>query len=159
VTAAEIERDLAVALARLEADEDDATAAEVARLVDLATDKGAALAHVIRRAAVEAEQAKARAARATARRNKAESVEQWARMQLAALATLAGGRLRGDDYSATVRAGVSAVKVLDARAIPAELTKTQTVTEPDKAAIRERILAGHEVPGCVLVASSILTLR
>jgi len=156
VTAAEIYAELSAALARQSDDESDETAAEVARLVALATDKAGAWVHVMRRAALEAEAAKASATRATARQRTAEATIARAREQVAALATLAGGRLQGDDYSASVRESVS-VEISDEAAIPAVWLRTSV--EPRKADILAELRAGRDVPGCALARRATLVVR
>lgn len=148
MTAAQLCADLSAALARLEADESDETAAEVARLVAEAQDKGSALVHVLRRAALEEQHHRAAAARYEARARAAVTLGAWAKGQVLELAQLAGGRLRGPDYAATVRPGRGSVQVVDLAAVPADLVRT--VREPLTAAIGERLRAGEDVPGCVL---------
>lgn len=157
MTGAEIYAELSAALARQGDDESDETAAEVARLVGLATDKAGAWVHVLRRATLEADAAKARAARATARQRAAEATIARAREQVAELATLAGGRLRGDDYSASVRESAGSVEVIDESAVPTEWTRT--TIEPNRGAILAELRAGRDVPGCVLVRRPSLVIR
>lgn len=156
MTAAELEYAITCAVARLDDDESDEAAAEVARLVDLAEDKAAALVHVVRRADAEAQLCRTRAAKMTARAHQASAREQWAREALGHLVAAMGGRVRGTDFSASIQPS-SRVDVLDLSAVPAGLTRT--TVEPDKARILAQLRAGELVAGCALVTGRVVVIR
>lgn len=58
--------------------------------------------------------------------------------------------VRAGNMSATVRAPSKSVEVTDASKIPLDYVKFETVTQPDKLAIKKLLEAGQEVPGCEL---------
>jgi hypothetical protein len=49
------------------------------------------------------------------------------------------------------RAGSLSVQITDPEALPSQLMRVKTVTEPDKAAIKAQLQDGVEVPGAALV--------
>lgn len=70
-----------------------------------------------------------------------------------------GAKFRTNLFAFPIVNNPPSVEVNDSDAIPAEYTRTTTVTEPDKAKIKEAIAAGKSVAGARLVQSERLSIK
>ena len=137
--------------------------ARLSAWIDASTDKAAALQAVIARS--EAESAfldgEARAISAAAKRCDATAARckgllaQLLRSQV----ELGGpGKVSGPGWSAGLTSS-RAVVVLSEGMVPGEYFRVKTTREPDKAAIKEAIESGAEVPGAALEERFSATIR
>ena len=92
-----------------------------------------------------------REAELTARRRRLECRAAWLRSYaLEAMRAAKIDRLDSPDFTARVRANPGAAQITNEALLPEDLVRVKTIREPDKAEIRERLLAGVEVPGAAL---------
>ena len=137
--------------------------ARLSAWIDASTDKAAALQAVIARSEAESAflDAEARAISAAAKRCDATVARckgllvQLLRSQV----ELGGpGKVTGPGWSAGLTSS-RAVVVLSEGMVPAEYFRVKTTREPDKAAIKEAIESGAEVPGATLEDRYSATIR
>ena len=62
-----------------------------------------------------------------------------------------GGEIHGNGVTARIRKCPASVQVLDEESIPPEFWREKVTRTVDKAAIKEALKTGFEVPGCALV--------
>ena len=137
--------------------------ARLSAWIDASTDKAAALQAVIARS--EAESAflgsEARAISAAAKRcdATAERCKGLLVQLLRSQVELGGpGKVTGPGWSAGLTSS-RAVVVLSEGMVPGEYFRVKTTREPDKAAIKEAIESGAEVPGATLEDRYSATIR
>ena len=137
--------------------------ARLSAWIDASTDKAAALQAVIARSEAESAflDAEARAISAAAKRCDATVARckgllvQLLRSQV----ELGGpGKVSGPGWSAGLTSS-RAVVVLSEGMVPGEYFRVKTTREPDKAAIKEAIESGAEVPGATLEDRYSATIR
>ena len=137
--------------------------ARLSAWIDASTDKAAALQAVIARSEAESAflDAEARAISAAAKRcdATAERCKGLLVQLLRSQVELGGpGKVTGPGWSAGLTSS-RAVVVLSEGLLPADYIRVKTTREPDKAAIKEAIEGGAEVPGATLEDRYSATIR
>ncbi|WP_312999605.1 siphovirus Gp157 family protein [Leclercia sp.] len=93
------------------------------------------------------QEAKSFSERARAVDNKIESMKQYL---VSSIETAGLKSVRAGTMAVTLRAPSRSVEVTDVSKIPTEYVDFETVTTPDKLAIKKLLEAGQAVPGCEL---------
>lgn len=92
------------------------------------------------------------------RKSVEKALQSYRRYMVSAVKELPSERLKTAYNTVSVR-HTKAVQVLDEGAAPEELMRVKVEKSPDKKAIREKLMAGGEVPGCALVVNESLNVR
>ena len=92
-------------------------------------------------------EAKSFSERAQSSQRKVDSLKEYL---VSSIQTSGLKSVRAGTMSATVRAPSKSVEVIDVSKIPLDYVEFETVTKPDKLAIKKLLEAGQEVPGCEL---------
>lgn len=92
-------------------------------------------------------EAKSLSERAQSSQRKVDSLKEYL---VSSIQTSGLKSVRAGTMSATVRAPSNSVEVTDVSKIPLDYVEFETVTKPDKLAIKKLLEAGQEVPGCEL---------
>jgi len=92
-------------------------------------------------------EAKSFSERAQSSQRKVDSLKEYL---VSSIQTSGLKSVRAGAMSATVRAPSKSVEVTDVSKIPLDYVEFETVTKPDKLAIKKLLEAGQEVPGCEL---------
>jgi predicted transcriptional regulator len=93
------------------------------------------------------QEAKSFSERARAVDNNIESMKQYL---VSSIETAGLKSVRAGTMAVTIRAPSKSVEVTDVSKIPTEYVDFETVTKPDKLAIKKLLEAGQSVPGCEL---------